>query len=207
MGFESPASTGGEKSEANTGVDAQLQPAQPAHAAHGIRDDRLPVRWNYHVQLNSRESAGKITEVKMTDAELIFQLEQLLRLREERKELVREEHTTQDRALPMIRKEDPGRDGVEITVDGIRFRAKWQQNEAPEDWDLENLIPYLKKKGIWSRVSTEILDQAKLDAEIRAGNVSLRELRGFKLKGNRPAAFIRFDEIKRRIVIRRKRRR
>ncbi|GAA2555253.1 hypothetical protein GCM10010423_65600 [Streptomyces levis] len=143
----------------------------------------------------------------MTDAELIFQLEQLLRLREERKELVREEHTTQDRALPMIRKEDPGRDGVEITVDGIRFRAKWQQNEAPEDWDLENLIPYLKKKGIWSRVSTEILDQAKLDAEIRAGNVSLRELRGFKLKGNRPAAFIRFDEIKRRIVIRRKRRR
>jgi hypothetical protein len=146
------------------------------------------------------------------DSELKHGLENLKRLRDDQKYIATEVHDQQEELLPLIRKEDPDREGVFVTVDGTMVRAKWQQNAAPEDWDLETLIPYLKKKGVWKRVSTEILDQAKLEAEIRAGNLSIRDLRKFKVKGTPPRPFIRLDEvneIRRRVVrlVRRKGRR
>jgi hypothetical protein len=137
------------------------------------------------------------------DSELKHGLENLKRLRDDEKFIRAEIHGVQNSTLPLIRKEDPEREGVFVTVDGTMVRAKWQQNPAPEDWDLETLIPYLKKKGVWAKVSTEILDQAKLEAEIRAGNLSIRDLRKFKVKGTPPRPFIRLDEVnevRRRVV-------
>jgi len=134
------------------------------------------------------------------DSELKHGLENLKRLREEAKGIGEEITDVQNAMIPMIKKEDPEQEGVAITVDGGSFSARWQQNAAPESWDFETLIPYLKQIGMWNRVKTEILDQAKLEAEIRAGNLSIRDLRKFKLKGDRPRPYIRFFEVKRRVV-------
>lgn len=140
------------------------------------------------------------------DPELLLALERLKEAREDKKALEGEEHEFQEQALPLLAKEDPENKGVPVEVYGDLYEAHIQQNRTPEHWDMEKLVPWLKENGHWGYVMTEVLDQAKLEAEIRAGNISRRVIRKFLVKGNPPRPFIRFDRKKRTIKIKRRKR-
>lgn len=140
------------------------------------------------------------------DPELLLLLERLKETREEKKAATEEEQEYQDQALPLLLKEDPEDLGVPVEVWGAIYEAHYQQNRTPEYWDMEKMVPWLKENGHWPRVMTEVLDQAKLEAEIRAGNIPRRLVRKFKVKGNPPRPFIRFDRKKRTIKIKRRKR-
>lgn len=140
------------------------------------------------------------------DPELLLLLERLKEYRLEKDAVEGDIHETQNEALPLLLKEDPEDLGVPVTVWGDLYEAHVQQNRAPEYWDMEKLVPWLKAHGHWDRVMTEVLDQAKLEAEIRAGNIPRRLIRKFQLKGNLPRPFIRYDRKKRTIKIKRRKR-
>lgn len=140
------------------------------------------------------------------DPELLLLLERLKEFRLEKSAVEEDIENTQKEALPLLHKYDPEDEGVSVEVWGQLFEAHYQQNRTPEHWDMEKLVPWLKKTGLWARVMTEVLDQAKLEAEIRAGNISRREVRKFLVKGNPPRPFIRFDRKKRTIKIKRRKR-
>ncbi|MFE9742922.1 hypothetical protein [Streptomyces sp. NPDC006477] len=138
--------------------------------------------------------------------ELVPLLEQLKEYRLEKAAVEEDIASTQEQVLPLLKADDPEDKGVVVEAWGERFEAHYQQNSTPEHWDLENLIPWLMKKGLWKRVCTEILDQVKLEAEIRAGKISHKELQQFKMVGNAPRPFVRFDKKKRVIKVKRRKR-
>ena len=140
------------------------------------------------------------------DPELQLLLEKLKEYRLERDAIEGDIHETQNEALPLLRKEDPEDEGVTVVVWGDAYAAHIQQNRTPENWDMEKLVPWLKENGHWGYVMTEVLDQAKLEAEIRAGNISRKLIRRFLVKGTPPKPFIRFDRKKRSIKIKRRKR-
>lgn len=141
---------------------------------------------------------------EIMDPELLLALERLKEAREEKHAAESDAEEFQNQALPLLAKEDPENKGVPVEVYGQLYEAHIQQNRTPEFWDMEKLVPWLKKNGHWAYVMTEVLDQAKLDAEIKAGNISRREIRKFMLKGTPPRPFIRFDRKKRTIKIKRR---
>lgn len=138
------------------------------------------------------------------DPELLLLLEKLKEYRLQKQGAEDDASDTQELVLPMLKAADPQDKGVVVEVWGELYEAHYQQNRTPELWDLEKLIPWLMKKGLWKLVSTEVLDQAKLEAEIRTGKISRREIRKFQMKGNEPRPFVRFDRKKRSIKIRRR---
>ena len=140
------------------------------------------------------------------DPELTLLLERLKEYRLEKSAIEGDITETQREALPLLRKEDPEDQGVPVEVWGDKYEAHVQQNRTPENWDMEELVPWLKENGHWPFVMTEILDQAKLEAEIRAGNIPRRLIRKFLVKGTPPQPFIRFDRKKRTIKIKRRKR-
>lgn len=140
------------------------------------------------------------------DPELVLLLERLKEYRLEKSAVEEDIENTQREALPLLLKYDPEDDGVTVEAWGQRYEAHYQQNRTPESWDMEKLVPWLKANGHWPYVVTEILDQSKLEAEIRAGNISRREIRKFLIKGTPPRPFIRFDPKRRSIKVKRRKR-
>lgn len=82
--------------------------------------------------------------------------------------------------------------GVRFEYEGKEYAAIVCQPGTPKIWDLENLVPWLKKNGHWDKVKTTILDPEKLAAEISMGNISATETEKFQLDGTTPTAYVKF---------------
>lgn len=58
--------------------------------------------------------------------------------------------------------------------DGDEEKAAILSKPKPElSWDLEKLVPELRRLGVWDKVSTRVLDANKLASELASGNVQL----------------------------------
>lgn len=137
--------------------------------------------------------------------DLLSALERLKELRLTEKWSKEDAQELQSSVLPMLLEDDPNDEGVFVEAFGNKYVAHYQQNRTPEDWDLEKLVPWLIAQGHWQRVCTEILDQAKLESEIKAGRIPRRQIAKFIVKGNPPNPFVRFAEKKsRRVRVKRK---
>jgi hypothetical protein len=133
--------------------------------------------------------------------------------REEAKELSNIIDDLQTDALDALAQVDPDDDGVIYEYNGQQFEAHRQQNGARWDWDLEDLVPFLRAINLFDRVTVQVVDNAKVEAEIKSGSLSAKELDQYKIEGDPPAPFvrsIRYDptslrNTRRRRVVRRKR--
>lgn len=106
----------------------------------------------------------------------------------------------QREALASLRAVDPENNGVVVTVDGETLCAYYQQNEPGETWDMERLVPYLRKTGMLRSVQTTFIDPQKIEAEIKVGNLAQDELARFRIKHTPPKPFVRFGKVTRNSI-------
>lgn len=104
---------------------------------------------------------------------------------------------TQVEAIAALRTVDPDGKGVVFDYDGEEIAAWVQQNDPSEFWDVETLIPWLRKnKARWMSSSTRVFDAQKFEAEVAAGNIDPKLVRKFKKSGSAPKPFVRFNKPK-----------
>lgn len=118
-------------------------------------------------------------------------LERIRELRAVAKDVKENEQAAQENALFLLRALDEAGKGVDLGDGSAAFA---QQNAAPENWDLEKLVPYLREQGMLAAVQTTFIDPKKLESEIQQGNISRAEVRQFIIVGKQPAAFVRFGK-------------
>lgn len=146
---------------------------------------------------------------RYTKAEAEALLAELKRKRLEAEDQQVEIHAIQTEALLALYQVDPEGEGLTFTCDGVLYTAKPQQNAPRWDWDLEELIPYLRRKRMLDRVMTPVVDSAKVAAEIKAGNLSARDLEDMRIEGEPPRPFVNIREVtqaarRRRRIVRKK---
>lgn len=110
--------------------------------------------------------------------------------------LEREIRETQAATVEMLRMVDPDTRGVMIELGDETLAGYVQQGKAPEIVDTASLIEFLEKRDKFASVSTRVLDMAKLNAEIKAGNIPARSVRKFFSEGKQPNPYVRFAKPK-----------
>jgi hypothetical protein len=121
------------------------------------------------------------------------------------KSLRKQKDTLVDETIPNLQKEvlpalkvlDPDGKGVVFELDGEELAGWYQQNAAGEFWDIETLVPWLRRnKNRWMACSSRVFDSAKFEAEIANGNIRPQTVAKFKKTGNAPSPFVRIDKPK-----------
>lgn len=82
--------------------------------------------------------------------------------------------------------------GVRFELDGVEYAAFACQADPGRYWDTAPLIDFLKKRGWWDKVSMEVLDPQKLQAEIAAGNIPEKLVAKFQVTGEPKKPYVKF---------------
>jgi hypothetical protein len=129
-------------------------------------------------------------------------LTNLKKLRAEKDDLVNDLiPAAQKEALAALQVIDPEGNGVVFEFDGQEIAGYYQQNDATEYWDAEEVIAFLKKrKSLWMACSSRVFDPAKFEAEIANGNIPAKTVRKFKKTGTPPAPFVRMGKPKKESI-------
>lgn len=102
---------------------------------------------------------------------------------------------SQPEILAALTAADPENVGVSVELANGSTVAAYRVNpEAGETWNMEKLVPYLRKVGALRSVQTTYIDPAKVEAEIKVGNLSSEDLEKFRVKGKPAASYIRFGD-------------
>lgn len=86
----------------------------------------------------------------------------------------------------------PNGNGVKFELDGVEYAAIACQPTPGKLWDAQPLIEWLKANGHWAKVSTEVLDPQKLQAEIAAGNIPEKRVAKFQIDEEPKKPYVKF---------------
>lgn len=94
--------------------------------------------------------------------------------------------------LELLEVDGPNGNGVKFELDGVEHAAIACQADGGKFWDAEPLIEWLKANGHWAKVSMEVLDPQKLQAEIAAGNIPQKRVAKFQIEGEKKKPYVKF---------------
>jgi hypothetical protein len=142
------------------------------------------------------KTLGDVLVKRSSFLELREKLNLLYRVRESMKQFKTDERKFQSDILAFMSILAPDGSPVSFDVDGVGYAAKLMTNKGADTWDVANLVEWLKQNPtLWRKVSTTVLDPAKLDAEISAGNVKREDVAPFVIPGNESASYIKFVNV------------
>lgn len=83
--------------------------------------------------------------------------------------------------------------GVRFDYDGVELAAYAYQPDTRKVWDTENLVEFLKKKGLWTdAVTVATLDPQKLEIEMAAGHIKRSDLARFQIDDKPGTPYVKF---------------
>lgn len=80
-----------------------------------------------------------------------------------------------------------------ITFDlgGALFVGEIISPNKSDTWDLEKVVEFAHKQGIWEDVSTRVFDQDKWEAEVSSGNVRPADANKMKIAGGPGTPYVK----------------
>lgn len=80
---------------------------------------------------------------------------------------------------------------ITFELDGALFVGEIISPHKSDTWDLEKVVEFAHKKGIWEDVSTRVFDQDKWEAEVSSGNVRPTDANKMKVPGGPGTPYVK----------------
>lgn len=97
-------------------------------------------------------------------------------------------------AVALATEHDMREDAITFEFDGMMFVGSIISPKGSDKWDLEKVVEFAHKKGIWDYVSTRVFDQEKWEAEVASGNVRPSDASKLRIPGTPGTPYVKIDK-------------